>query len=632
MPYLEEIYDDSLKPVSLSPAQQDELMAQAIQKRQTWLQMTRQYREDALEVRQLYQENRPDGQQFTTKEVELDSKANVRMPLMSQSIDSTLAQQHLGTFPTDERFFKAEPQNELSKEKQIDYEECSEKRMSLINFMHKSKMDRMNGMLDGVAVSWHPFCRKTRERAVYKPRTLFGIAIGKPKKSFEEQVYLEATDFIPLNLEDWWLDPTVDDFDEANFIWRQWVDIEYLKTLDAFENTEDVTPFSTVYDDSDSRLQEMYEQMGFDLILSEPEKAMSRNMAMLFEEWGEFYVDGKFYENHVLIYSNECVYHGLFPNPFDHGYKPFSIASYIPQPGTLMGKSLGKPIVPIVHAYDAFINGAIDIVNSSAAPIWTRLAQDKALEEYFSEGKVTMSPGLVIPVQSHDSLKAQQTDLSQLNVVDLFMQRIKEVAQECTGGVNYATGGVQDLGPDRTATEVNTLASGTSTRYQDLIQNYEEFKLKRFLWMWFENDRQFMSEPVFVDGEPITPDMIKQMDFEFEVIGSKTAMSQSKEAQALLGILNMLPNLLPLGTFKPKGDITVVDVCGMLQQIGRSQGARNIDDFLEVTITEEEQQQQGGGLEELLNGFGQANPAGPALDLGAIPGQPGVAPPLPGVA
>jgi hypothetical protein len=618
--YLENIYTDDLKPVKVSSDQGDKLVQESIGRRRTWLDMTRQFRDDALEVRQLYIENRPGGQAFASDEVEAESKSNVRMPIMAQSVDATLAQQHLGTYPTDERFFKADPKTELSKENQLPYEDTVEKRLSLLNFMHKSKMDRMNAMLDGVSTVWHPFCRKTRNRAVYKPRTIFGIPFGKPRKSYVEQVYLEGTDFIPLNLEDWWIDPTVDDFDACNFIWRQWVSVEYLKTIKAYANTEDVTNFSTVSDDADSRLRQNYEMMGFDIDLTEAEDAMSKSMAMLFEEWGDFYIDGELYENHVLIYSNESVFHGLFPNPFDHGYKPFSIGSYVPLPGTLMGKSLGKNIVPLVHAYDAFINGAIDIVNSSAAPVWTYLSSDNALVELFSEGKMIVEPGRVFPVQSHDSLHMHQGDLSHLNVVDLFMQRIKEVAQESTGGVNYATGGIQDLGPDRTATEVNTLASGTSTRYQDLIQNYEEFKLKRFLWMWFENDRQFLSEPLFAQDEPLTPDMIQQMDFEFEVIGSKTAMSQSKESNALMAIFGMLPQMFQLGNFKVKGDVIEVDVGGMVTQFGRTNGSRNIDDYFNVVMTAEEaEQQQPTGLEEMINGLGQAQPGGSPLDLGGIP-------------
>lgn len=629
--YLDEIYTDDLRPVKLDEDQQKQLICDSINKRQTWLDMTREYREMALEVRQLYLENRPDGQQFTSKEVDADAKSNVRMPVMAQSVDSTLAQQHLGTYPTDERFFKAEPQNELSKAKQLHYEDAVETRMSKLNFMHKSKMDRMNAMLDGVSVVWHPFCRKTRERAVYKPKTIFGIPFGKPRKSYEEQVYLEGTDFVPVNLEDWWVDPTVSDFDDCSFIWRQWVDINYLKTIKVYANTDDVSSYSAIQDEDNSRLLENYQLMGFDVTLSEMEEKLSKNMAMLFEEWGDFYIDDQFYENHVLVYSNECVFHGLFPNPFDHGFKPFSIGAYVPIPGTLMGKSLGKDIVPLAHAYDAFLNGGIDVINATAGPIWTYLTSDPALEEYFSEGKKVIAPGDVIPVGSHESLKPFQTDLSNLGIIAQLMQRVKEEIRESTGGVPYATGGLAGNDPDRTATEVNTLASGTSTRYQDIIQSYEEFKLKRFLWMWFENDRQFMSEPVFVDGEPITPDMVKQMDYEFEVIGSKAAMSQSKEAQALLGILNMMPQLFQLGTFKPKADITEVDVNGMLKQIGRSQGARNIEDYLDTVMTQEEMgqgQPGGGGLEELLNAMGQPQAGGAPGDLAALPGQPGMGPAL----
>jgi len=627
-------YVSDLKPIKLNESQQNELICSAIKKREDWMTMSRPYRQEALRVRQLYQENRPYGQDFENDEVANDSKSNVRMPLMAQCVDSTLAQQHRGTFPTDEDFFTSHAMNELSKENQIAYEDSTEQRLKLINFLHKSKMDRMNAMLDGVSAVWHPYVRKTRQRAVYtQKRNWLGIPQRSLTKEYVDEVMLEGTDFVPINLEDWWIDPTIDDFDDCNFIWRRWVDVNYIKSIKEYKNTKDVTEFNVVYDDSTSRLQQNYRQMGLMPVLNGQEEKMGKDAAMLFEEWGDFWIDEKLYENCVLIYSNECNFHGFFKNPFDHGYKPFSLCPYIPFPGTLFGHSLGKPIVPLVHAYDAFFNSAIDIVNVSAGAVWKYLSTDHALLELFAEGEVIIEPGRAYPVQNMDNLQKETGDLSHLGVIDTFMQRIKEVAQESTGGVNYATGGIQQLGQDRTATEVNTLASGTSTRYQDLIQSYEENKLKRFLWMWFENDRQFLSDVLKTEDAELDPKTVKQMDFEFEVMGSKTSMSQSKEASALLGIVNMLPKLFQLPTFKPKQDVTEVDINGMIQQIGRAQGARNINDYMKVVVTAEEvQQQQPSPLEAMLNGY-QQNPAGGSpVDLAAAIGQSSVVPPMPGAA
>ena len=630
MEQFEELYTDA-ESVNLSEDQKQQLVAESLSKRLAWLDMTRQYREDAIEVRQLYLENRPDSQQFTTPDSEMDSKSRVRLPVVAQSVDSTLAQQHLGTFPTDERFFKTIPLNDLSKEKQIIYEDSVEKRLSLVNFIHNTKMDRMNAMLDGVSVAWHPYVKKNRRRAVYKPRMVFGIPIGKPRKSYVDEAYIEGTGFIPLSLEDWWIDPTVDDFDEACLIWRRWIPVDALKGNKDFENTEDVTPYGTALDDGDSRIRENYDLMGFDVDLSKEEQQLGRELAMLFEEWGDFYIDGELYENHVLVYSNDSLFHGFYPNPFDHGRKPFSITPYIPVPGTLMGKSLGKDIVPLAHAYDAFLNGAIDVVNSAAGPVWTYLTSDDALVQMFGDGKKVVEPGMVFPVMSHDSLKPYMADLANLNVVGQLMQKVKEEIRETTGGVPYATGGLSGADQDRTATEVNTLASGTSTRYQDLIQNYEENKLKPYLWMWFENDRQFKEEPILSDGDVVTADMLKQMDLEFEVIGSKTAMSQSREGEALMWLINTIPNLLSLGVFQLKQDMSLIDAAGVVKQLGRSQGLRNIDDYLETVMTQEEMEQGGGNpLEELLNGLGQVDPTGAPGAMGALPEELGMAGPMPG--
>lgn len=604
--------------VDLSFNEQQELIKDSINKRRTWLDQTRDYREKALESRQLFLENRPEGQQFTTPDAADESRSNVRMPIIAQVVDSTLAQQHLGTFPTDEKFFKAVPGNEISNKKQLAYEESINKRMERLDFLHKSKMDRMNAMLDGCSMVHHPYVRKTRRRPEYVTKSLLGIPFST-KKVYKERVILEATDFVPMSLEDWWIDPCATSLEDTNVITREWVDVQYVKQQDEFINTEDLLTYKQARsstDDGDSRALENRRLMGFDLDLTEQEKAMAEHYVCLFYEWGDFYIEDKHYKDHVLIYSNDADVHYFAPNPFDHGYKPFSIHSYLPLPGTLMGKSITRDVIPLAHAYDALINSAIDIINNSASPIWTYLVSDASLREYFKEGRVTMRPGLTIPIQSHDSLQSFQTDLNNLGVIAQMMQKVKEEIRETTGGVPYATGGIGDLDAERTATEVNTLASGTSTRYQDIIQNYEGAKLKPYMWMWFENDRQFISEAIQVDDEVLTPLDIRQMDYEFDILGSKTMASQQREVQGLMAIVNMLPQLLQLGTFTIKADQVEIDLASMLKQVGRGQGARDIDEYIKTIVTQEEA--QGSPLEEFINGYQPTNPAGQAFDLGAI--------------
>ena len=620
------------KSIKLTDAQKRQLIADSIQRRDDWSTMSQTYRDNALEVRQLYSENRPAKQNYAKPDDAKQSSSNLRLPAIAQAVDGTHAQQHLATFPADERFFKAKPLNSEAKAGQVAYEEHIDNRLERVNFITKAGKDRLNLMLDGVSAVWHPFVRKEQKKTTYEPRKKWWFIIpGAPVKKVVDKVVLEMTDFVPLGMQDWWIDPTVDDLDDTNFIWRRWLPVNEIKEIDGFENTDEVDTYAAAAAPSDteqSRVESMYQYIGIQWALGENEKTIAKHNAMLVEDWGDFYVDGECYENHVLIYSNDCNFHYFGENPYDHKMKPFTVTPYLPQSGTLFGKSLGHDIVPLAHAYDTFMNQVVDIVSTDGNPIWTYLTSDSALRQFFKDGKTAISPGMHIPCQNHDSLRKHDSNLQHLGAIAQFMQRCKDEIRESTGGVAYATGGIGEMDTNRTATEVNRLASGTNTRYQALILNYEQTRLKPYLYMLYENDRQFMSETVFVGdaNEPLTPMQLKQSEYDFNVLGSKALVVQNREAQGIQQLITLIPQLLQTGTFKIKADLVEMDLLALVLQMGRIGGVRNINDVFEVVKTSEEMQQEqpgpqlGGDLQQLLGGMNgpqQIGAGGPTPNMAA---------------
>lgn len=581
------------EPVKLDAALRDELVVQSNKRWQNWTDMIQSIRDRAMEANQLYLENRPDALDFEKPDDATGSR--IRRPVLAQAIDSTLAQQHLSSYPSDERFFKARPRNQLTKDRIDVYEKHVEKRLSLIDFMLNSLKDRKNKMLAGASVAWHPFMYEEEMKTSYEYPKVFGIRIpGKPKRTRKQVRTFEGTGFIPLHFEDWRVDPTIDNLKEANFIWRRWIPVEELKAVEGLENTAEIKSYSGVWDQSSSNKNTYYEDMGIQRTWTDLDSSLCEH-ALLYEEWGDFYIEDEYYPNHVLIYSNDATFHYFGPNPYDHQLKPFTVAPYIPLAGTLYGKSIAQDIIPLCHAMDTMLNQQLDAFSIVSSVPFTYLIEDNAVTEFFGDGPVSLRPGEGIPVQQHESLRPIQWPMDAINLSEGAQQRLKEEIRESTGGVPYATGGVSEMDQERTATETSILASGTNTRFQMNIQIYEEQVLKPYLEMIFANDRQYMTQAAFVDDEPepLLPDTVKMMELSFDVTGSRSVMNRSKEMQEMDTIIAALPGWIQSGLVVPNGDKLQVNIPEMLKRrVGLNSSFRDLDNFSEVITLEAQQAEQ----------------------------------------
>lgn len=642
--YFIPVSDDAVK---LDTSEASQLVSDSNRRWHDWTDMTQSIRNRALEAMQLYLENRPDGEDYNKPDD--TGRSRVRRPILAEAVDSIVAQQHLSAFPGEERFFKVQPRNKAATDSKTSYEKHTETRLSLIDFMINHYRHRVNKVLTGVSAVWHPYFYEEEERTNYRFPTfkdtnpLIAALIPKiadmraPGKAIDEkstQKTLQFTSFIPLHLEDWRVDPTMDNLKEANFIWRRWMPVDQLKAVKGLKNKDEITSYHGTWDDSDSKKSTTYQYMGITQTWDDMDSSLCEQV-LLYEEWGDFYIDGEYYPNHVLLYSNDSLYHGLFPNPYNHQRKPFTVSPYIPLPGTLYGKSAVQDSIPLCHAEDSMINQELDAFGIVANTPFTYLVTDEALVEYFKDGPVSLRPGEGIPVSAHDSIKPIQWPVDALTISEGAQQRIKEEIRESTGGVPYATGGTSEMDTQRTATEVNTLSTGTNTRFQLLVQMDEEQVAKPYLEMIYENDRQFMDEEVFVDDEPepLMPDTVKMMDLRFDVTGSRSIANRSKEIQEVDTIIAALPGWIKSGLVQPNGDILIANVPEILKRrVALNSSFRDLENVMEVLTMEEQQQQQEaemnlGAINGPVNVQGQIDPGGAPPGMAGVPGNAGMAAP-----
>lgn len=607
------------KSVRLTDSQKNELLDGCMARWVNWNETIADIRDRSVESWQLYLENRPDHLYYNNADDAAISSSRVRRPVLEQAVDGTIAQQHLASFPSDERFFKAKPLDKETGKYMDVYEKHVETRLSMVDFMVNSYKDRKNMMLDGVSCVWHPFIRKTETKIKYTFPEQLGLPLisEDPQPVPTETVTLEATGFIPLSLSDWVVDPKVDNLEEANLIWRRWIEVEKLKAIRGLNVPDNLTAYSheetTDTNQSDKDLK--YEYLGIQRTYQEDDYSAA-TMALVYEEWGDFYLDGEIFENHVLVQANDC--HVLYfgPNPYAHGKKPFTVTPYIPICGTLYGKSLSQAIIPLCHVLDGMLNQTVDIIKN-AIPAFTYLTSDTALLEFFSDGVISVMPGEGIPVKDHNSIKQLQgTDLGAVNQLFTAMMQLKEEIRESTGGVSYATGTQAPSDPERTATETNALVSGTNTRFQLLIQVYEEYRLKQYLHMIYENDRQYMTQEAYVEdeNEELMPNTVKSLNLTFDVTGSRSIMNRAKEIQDYDMLMqNYIPALIQAGYAQDNGDRIMFDVPEIFKRRAAMSNIRDLDNVMEV-VKLEEQQQAMPQLGALPDAMGAVQPviAGPA--------------------
>lgn len=582
------------KGQKLKPELQSEAMSGANHEWFLYTQMIMPILINSQEAWQLYMENRPDLQNFTSPDDSVGA-SSIRTSVIAQAVDAVHAQQHLTNFPDQENFFEGKPLNDIAKTNVKLAEAYIAQEMRKVNFLMKVFQDRKNLLLDGTSAVACPFQRKSKKKAKYAWPKIFGIElpIGKPRKTYVPSVQAEGTDYLPLRLEDWRVDPSVDEWDRTPFLYKYYMDVDAVKQIDGYQNTDDVTPYYQSWDQSESlKLQKLeYNDIQAFMAVGEDKDGIGEHKALIMERWGDFHLGGKVYENHVLVWANESVFLYFGPNPYDHGEKPFIISQYNPVPNSLYGKSSIKDAIPEAHALDDLNNTVLDILHNCALPYATYINSDSTLEAYIDNEDVPLSPGKMIPVQTHDSLRERSFPLPNIPWIGDWAKTLREDIRESTGGVPYATGGMTQDQDTRTLGEVQILANGTSTRFMTLIGFYELAKLTPYVQMFFENARQFMSEAVYISDfeKVLAPETLKLMEMEFEVTGSRSVIDKQKTQQGKLAFSqNILPLLMQNGYAVTNGEVLEVNVAEMAKDMAVDAGFQNVDDTFKIVSSQQE--------------------------------------------
>jgi hypothetical protein len=309
-------------------------------------------------------------------------------------------------------------------------------------------------------------------------------------------------------------------------------------------------------------------------LLNTPEE-LSQDSVWLYEMWGDFFIDGKAYNNHVLLFSGCGVFHYFGENPYDHGLKPLTIASFSAREGTLYGKSLVEDVSSISITINAFVNSVLNVMNMASVPANLYNTSDKALQEFIkvhSDNNLALKPGQNIPSDNPgNALAPYKIDTSILGKTDDMIKYLQDLFRESTGSVPYATGGVSS-GSDKTLGEVEILSGSAATRLGMSLDLYQQNRLEDYLNMYISNDRQFIADDSYlfdmVDDMDLTAELVRGLKVYGVVTGVNANAATRNNMNEIVGLIGQilplakeLPNIVQL----KQGEVSEVSIPALIR-------------------------------------------------------------------
>lgn len=527
-----------------------------------WLHATEDIRElinDSKEGWDYYLRNQPNPDALSVNHQRKDSntaklaqRKGLRLGDIPRAVDSILAFLFNTIFPQDDRFFRGNPKNEVARENQELYELYRAENFGEINANEELRKMLLNMMIDGTAAVHLPFKRVEREKTVYEPSKLdLGITKlpipGTVKEIKKKVVEWEGTLIEPLDFNDWRVDPMAKSLDESWFC-RRWYEPVW-KVKEAYPNLKDVQAYHEEFDeagDNDKR-----DSAGLPKCpISKEEESEGKKQALLMACYDDFEIKGKIYRNHVAVTLNgkELVWFG--PNPYNHGKKPYIVAPYIALPGQIYGLSAIKHALPSAAVIDKLTSDSLMISTLAAKPIILKNMRDPAVRKM---GNIEVRPGMTLPIEKPDAYRQLDIRINNLAAFQAIIEQCKQNIQETTGASPFIAGDSPEGSGDVTAFEVDQRVQGGNSRFQAIMTNFDNAVLERLLQIVFENDQQFMTESSYINGNELTPELVKQMDFKWVITSTRATLSRNRQLANKKAILTeLMPMLVQAGVVKLK--------------------------------------------------------------------------------
>lgn len=520
---------------------------------------------------------------------EQGQRKGLRFPHIPIAIESILAMQHNTTFPSDDRFCRGLPENEAAEENQELIEQFIAENFGAANTSSQFLNLRLNLMLDGTACLFTRWKVKKNPRKVdYEPKYQISMPTplgevkmalpgGGTKKVKGSDIEWEGTEAIPLDFNDWRVDPAARTFEESWFI-RRWY--EPVHKLKKDYPDADVKPYGDyIPSHEENQKRESAGLKPISQVIDPQFEEEGKKNALMMACYDDFVIDDEVYENHVAITLNtgELVWFG--PNPYDHGLRPYIVGPYIEVPGQIYGQSAVVHAIPIAESIDKGTDNILRASTWGSNPIILKNVNDPAVRQH---KVVRVRPGMTLPVSDPQAYQQMNINMGNSQVLFQLIASAEEKLMRVIGNSPFMEGGAPEQGRV-SAFEIDQRVQGSNSRSLYIMNTFNNTFLEKFMFIAYENFRQFMEKPVKINGKEVTRDMVRLAKYKWLITATQATISRSRElANKRAFLVELLPQLVQAGSVKLKAEVAEFDLIQYVKEYMTKGGEKDVDRHLKV--------------------------------------------------
>jgi hypothetical protein len=459
-------------------------------------------------------------------------------PVLFECVEAIHAHIMTSLFPANEPFFSVNSKASTASVSNASAVANNQDPAKTVEQLMRSQLDAMafreqfalflkQAIVTGNSIAAIPWVHETQTVRQREPIHLLGVPVGEQVIELEKTIR-QGAGFDVLDVADVVSDPSAAQFGDGWIIRRTRRRLSDLKASGLYEHLDGVENW--VSSQASKKSSKLLGQL----------PNSESPMLTVLECWGDLEHDGNHYTNHVctVIVSPSESTGGkalgrvirLAPNPYYHGRKPFIFSSFIPVPNEIYGLSPIEKCLGLQQAINTLTNQKLDVINISINNPFTYLIND----DVFDPDTVVTSPGALIPVKSHETLRPIQY-LNNYTVAFQEIADLKQEVEESTGAFKLLKGGSQaaEMLASRTATEVTAMVEGGAQKLTSILAHFENRVLQPYLDLVLALMRQFAS---------IDLPQIQALSAEccFEITGRSAAISKQQELEGLLSFLKLV--------------------------------------------------------------------------------------------
>ena len=464
----------------------------------------------------------------------------VARPIIFQAVENLHNTIMSQLFPKSGRFFHVFGQGQADQEDASRLETLLHHKLATQDFQSAFGIFLKQLLVTGNSVMMMPWHYEHGKRLRQVPIKRLGLTVGYAPQ--EQDVLLEqGPRFDVLNIQDVYIDETVKDWREGTLIRRISKRLSQVLQEPRYIHTEAIAVALKDLTKNDPKLNK----------LPSAEQPLT-----LIELWGDVWINGRSYENHVAVVVEETGTLIRFePHGLQSGQAPFVFARLIPVPHEGYGIGAVEKSLGLQHAINALTNQKLDILNLCINSPFTYLLND----DVFDPLSMDYRPGALIAVKNHDTLRPLPLVAQNITVAFQEIEDLKIEVMETSGSLRLMTGVLEgSSSTPRTATEVNTISENAHRKYDGMLMQLEQDCLEPMLQLVYELSKQFWIYPEelrFVENqgstaryEAISPEVFQRSCCDIRVLGSRGQLKEEQELESILFFLKTMqswPELLP---------------------------------------------------------------------------------------